>query len=133
MSDCCSHIINMITRLFLHGSAVRRQSARLNKGTAARAKSDMSDVPSRGKRRAAASEAMEVEGKSEDGDGDPTPRKSEKRSAALEPYVLIDAPPTTRAKQRRKNEDGDAIDISEVLSTAWVGTGQVRRSHCIQN
>ena len=93
---------------------------------AALPKSDISDAPSRGKKRAAASEAMEVE----DGDGDPTPRKSEKHSVVLEPYVLIESPPNTRAKQRRKNEARDPIDVTEVVPT-WVGTGEVRPSQCI--
>lgn len=67
---------------------------------------------------------------------DATPRNLKRSKAEQEYHVLVDSPPHLRPKRRqRKNEAGDAIDISEVgddvPKTLWVGTGNVRHADLI--
>jgi len=62
---------------------------------------------------------------------DATPRKSGRaRSSRRKVQVIVHSPPHVRPKQRlRKNEAGDAINVSdtqEVEEVDWVGTGAVR-------
>jgi hypothetical protein len=66
---------------------------------------------------------------------DVTPRKSGRSKVRQEVRVVIDSPPHLRATRRRKNEAGEAIDVSNALDPEiiddgrWFGTDEVCRTN----